>query len=251
MNYLTQSSNLLAAIAMAASRLWIAALVTLAFTAVARSIRGVSWSGAVAGFVICFLLLACVGPGAFAILVLVFVLTWLTTRLGHQRKQGFGTAEKKEGRSASQVLANLGVSAFCATLYAASHGNTIFLLAFAAALAEAAADTVSSEFGQARSEQARLITTWEQVPAGTNGAVSVAGTLAGIAAAASVSLACFLTGLVPWSWLGISIAAAVAGMIADSYLGAWLERRHLLNNDSVNFLSTLIAAGAASLLAWG
>jgi len=43
--------------------------------------------------------------------------------------------------------------------------------------------------------------------------------------------------------------AAVLGMTADSYLGALLERRKLLTNDWVNFLSTLTAAGVASLLA--
>jgi uncharacterized membrane protein len=37
-------------------------------------------------------------------------------------------------------------------------------------------------------------------------------------------------------------------MIADSFLGAVMERRKLLNNDAVNFLGTLIAAGVASLL---
>jgi uncharacterized membrane protein len=57
-----------------------------------------------------------------------------------------------------------------------------------------------------------------------------------------------LSGLLPPNWIGISIAAAVAGMTADSYLGALLERRRLLTNDAVNFLGTLIAAATASLL---
>jgi uncharacterized membrane protein len=37
--------------------------------------------------------------------------------------------------------------------------------------------------------------------------------------------------------------------VADSFMGAWLERRRLLNNDSVNFLGTVVAAGLALLLA--
>jgi uncharacterized protein (TIGR00297 family) len=229
--------------------LWIAVAVTVAFAVLARAVRGVSASGALAGAVVCFLLYAGAGPGAFVALVVVFALTLITTRMGYQRKQKLGTAETREGRKASQVLANLGGAAACAASYAVSPAKVLFLLAVVAALSEAAADTVSSEFGQASSEQARLITTWEQVPAGTNGGVSVAGTLAGVAAAALVSLVCVFTGLLPWRWLSISVTAAVAGMVADSYLGAWLERRRLLNNDSVNFLSTLVAAGAAALLA--
>jgi uncharacterized membrane protein len=66
-----------------------------------------------------------------------------------------------------------------------------------------------------------------------------------MAAATIVSLICVVGGLLPWKWLGISVMAAVLGMIADSYLGASLQRRGMLNNDSVNFLSTLLSAVAA------
>ncbi len=228
--------------------IWIAILVTVGFAALARLVRGVSTSGAVGGAIVCFLLYASAGPGAFAVLVSVFVLAWFTTRLGYQQKIKLGTAERREGRTASQVLANLVVAAACAALYAFNRNRT-FLLAIVAVLSEAAADTVSSEFGQARNQQARLITTWETVPAGTDGGVTVAGTLAGIAAAVLVSMVGALTHLTSWRWMGISVAAAMSGMIADSFLGALLERRHWLNNDAVNFVSTLIAAVTASLLA--
>jgi uncharacterized protein (TIGR00297 family) len=123
------------------------------------------------------------------------------------------------------------------------------LLAAAAALSEAAADTVSSEMGQAFGEKARLVTTWRFVPPGTDGAVSLVGTLAGVVAGGIVSSVCFVGGLLPLEWLVISVGAAILGMVADSFLGAWLERRHLINNDSVNFLSTLVAALAAFWLA--
>jgi uncharacterized protein (TIGR00297 family) len=227
---------------------WTAAIVTVVFTSLARWVRGVSVSGALAGAAVCFLLYTGAGPGAFVALVSVFALTWISTRFGYRRKEKLGTAEQPDGRTALQVLANLAVAASCAALSALT-GKAVFLLAVSAALSEAAADTVSSELGQARGVKARLITTWEEVPAGTDGGVSWIGTLAGIIAAAAVSLVCALSGLLPLKWLGISIAGAVAGMITDSYLGALLERRSLLNNDSVNFLGTLAAACAASLLA--
>jgi uncharacterized protein (TIGR00297 family) len=230
-------------------QLWMALAVTVAFAGLARVVRGVTFSGAVAGGVVCFVLYACAGPGAFAALVSVFVLAWITTRLGYQQKQTLGTAERREGRSASQVLANLSVAAVCAAIYAVLDRDRIFLLAIAAALSEAGADTVSSEFGQARTQNARLITTWEQVPAGTNGGVSLAGTLAGVAAAVIVGLVGVFSRLLSWRWLGVSVTAAIAGMLADSYMGASLERRRWLNNDAVNFLSTLVAAAVALLLA--
>jgi uncharacterized protein (TIGR00297 family) len=224
--------------------LWTGIVVTAVFASLARWVRGVSFGGAIAGAAVCFVLYVGVGFGAIVALVSVFALTWICTRFGYRRKEKLGTAEKRDGRTALQVLANLAVAAGCAGLLALT-GKTVFLLALSAALAEAAADTVSSELGQARSAQARLITTWEKVPAGTDGGVSLPGTLAGIAAAAAVSLVCVLTRLLPFRWMAISIIAAVAGMIADSFLGALLERRKLLNNDWVNFVSTLIAAGVA------
>lgn len=217
-------------------------LVTLAFAALARSLRGVTNSGALAGAGCCLLLYLGGGPGAFAALIAVFALAWITTRLGYQRKQKLGIAERREGRKASQVLANLGVASACAVASVWSHDRKLFLLALAAALSEAAADTVSSELGQAFGRKARLITTWRPVPPGTDGGVSLVGTLAGVGAAGIVSAVCVLGGLLPPRWLALSAGAAILGMIADSFIGAWLERRHLVNNDSVNFLSTLIAA---------
>ncbi len=223
----------------------VASLLTLAFTLLARQMRGVTNSGALTGAVSCLILYLCGGPGAFAALITVFALAWITTRLGYQRKQKLGVAERQDGRKASQVLANLGVATACAVFSVLSPNRTLFLLAMAAALSEAAADTVSSELGEAFGEKARLITTWRSVPPGTDGAVSLVGTLAGVGAAGIVSSICVLGGLLPRQWLVVSAGAAILGMVVDSFLGAWLERRNMVNNDSVNFLGTLVAALAA------
>ena len=87
--------------------LWIAVAVTLAFAVLAYWIRGVSRSGAVAGALVCFVLITGAGLGAFAGLITVFALTWIATRFGYRRKQALGIAERAEGRQASQVSANL------------------------------------------------------------------------------------------------------------------------------------------------
>jgi uncharacterized protein (TIGR00297 family) len=226
----------------------IGALLTVAFALLAHRIRGVTTSGAIAGAISCFVLYAGGGPSAFVALITVFALAWITTRLGYQRKQTMGTAERREGRKGSQVLANLGVATACAALSWLSH-RPEFLLAMAAALSEAAADTTSSEVGQALGKTARLVTTWSPVTPGTNGAVSLIGTSAGAIAAGIVTVVCILGGLLPWRWLPICVISALLGMFLDSFLGAWLERRRLINNDLVNFLGTLISASAAFWLA--
>jgi uncharacterized protein (TIGR00297 family) len=225
-----------------------AAAVTLVFACTARWMRGVSRSGAVAGAAVTFLLYMSSGFGGFAALVSVFVLTFGATRLGYSRKQRLGTAEKKDGRSWSQVLANLGVGTVAAFVCWIRGGNGLFLVGMAAAFAEAAADTVSSEYGQATSQHARLVTTWETVPAGTDGGITLGGSAAGSVAALVVSLVCAGSGLIPWTWAAIATGAAICGMMFDSLLGASLERRHILDNDRVNFLGTLSAAVLAVVL---
>jgi uncharacterized protein (TIGR00297 family) len=229
-------------------RFWPALGVTLSFGVLAKLLRAVDMPGAVAGVILTWVLFVTAGPGAFAGVAAVFVLAFLTTRLGYRRKQFLGTAERRGGRTGSQVLANLGAAAACGVGSILTGRPELWLLGLSAALAEAAADTVSSEYGQASLNRAYLITTWEVVPAGTDGGISWPGTLAGIAAAILLALICAASGLVPRRWIAAVLAAGILGMFADSYLGAWLERRKRLNNDQVNFLSTIIAALLAALL---
>jgi uncharacterized protein (TIGR00297 family) len=231
-----------------AHRFWPAVAITLSFGILARLLRAVDISGAVAGVLVTWMLFMTAGPGAFAAVAAVFVLALLTTRLGYRHKQFLGTAERGGGRTASQVLANLGAAAACGAASVLSSRPELWLLALAGALAEAAADTVSSEYGQVTGDTAYLITNWEVVPAGTDGGISLPGTLAGIAAAVLLSLICAAVHLVPRRWIAVTMAAGILGMFADSYLGAWLERRRRLSNDQVNFMSTVIAAVLAALL---
>lgn len=247
MNYLPHYLGIV--LARPAGKLAIFAALTLVFAALGKVVRGVTVGGAVAGAAVCFALLWVADLAGFAGLLTVFVLTWVATRFDYKHKQRLGTAEGRKGRNAIQVLANLWASAMCAVLYASLWSDRRFLVAMAAALAEAAADTVSSEMGQALGKSPRLITTWQKVEPGTNGAVTLAGTMDGITAGVAVALVFALTRISSWRSFGICAGAAVAGMIFDSFLGATLERKHWLGNNAVNFASTIFAAVVAFLLA--
>src|SRR5437660_5755496 len=232
--------------------LWIAAITTVVFTVLARFVKGVSRSGAAAGAVICFALIASAGLGAFVALISVFALTWIATRFGYRRKQTLGIAERPEGRKSSQVSANLGVAAACAILYSLSHRNSLFLVAMVAAFAEAGADTVSSELGQAANRQPRLITTWESVPAGTNGAVSIIGTVSVVLSAAVIGGLSIRVGLLPWQHLPNCLGAAAAGMFFDSIVGSSRERADRIGKSSVMLyimlMDSLIASAIGQIL---
>jgi uncharacterized protein (TIGR00297 family) len=233
------------------SRLLFAIAVTLAFTLLARAVRGVDWSGAAAGGLACFALFAGAGPAAFATLAALFVMTWLSTRLGYRRKQELGVAERHEGRNASQVLANLAASALAAAAFAATGGRA-WLIAMVAAFSEAATDTVASEIGQSGKHDARLITTWERVPAGVDGGVTLAGTLTGAAAGIAIAVVANAGGILTRKEMWIPAAVGFAGMLADSFLGATIQRRGWISNQAVNFCSTFAAAALGySIGAWG
>lgn len=224
----------------------VAVAVTTAFAGGAWLLRGVTSGGALAGFVVAFALFLTTGPGSFAVLIAVFAVAWLTTRLGYDRKQALGTAENARGRSGAQVLANLGGGAlFAVAAHTTEH--RILLLASMAALAEAAADTAASECGQALSDRAYLITSFRRVPAGMNGGVSAPGTIAAVVAAVMIGGVAAAGQVVPWPTLPVVAGAGTLGTMIDSLLGATLEKRGILGNNGVNVASTL-AAGMIALL---
>ena len=125
----------------------------------------------------------------------------------------------------------------------------MLLVAAMAALTEAAADTVSSELGQATARGAYMITDFRDVPIGTNGAISVEGTFSGCVAACIISWVSAASGLVDWRWTPVIAFAGIGGMFLDSIMGATWENYGKIGNDTVNFVSTVFAADVALVVA--
>ena len=217
--------------------------ITAGFALMAWFAGGVNVSGALAGSAVAFTM-AVRDLRMFLALLVVFAVTLVATRVGHARKLQLRTAEPPGGRTAAQAMANLGVAA----LVVAVAGKAWPVLALAA-LAEAAGDTSSSEIGMAVPGKTWMITTFKPVPAGTDGGISLFGTIAALLGAASVAVAAVVTGLAPLSQIAAMILAGFFGTLIDSLLGAVLERRGFLNNDLVNLLSTASAVAMAWVLA--
>ncbi len=223
-----------------------AGLIALLFAVVARMMGSVTDGGAIVGIAIAFILMLSAGFSGFLPLLTLFLLTVIATRWRRRRKERLGLAERSGGRTGSQVLANLGVSAGCALpVLWFPEFSELLLTGAMAALAEAAADTVSSEIGQASARGAYLIVGLSSVPVGTNGAVSLPGTLSGIVAACLVAWVSGASGVVDWYWVPVIALAGTAGMIIDSLLGATWENSGRMGNDAVNFVSTAFAADFA------
>jgi uncharacterized protein (TIGR00297 family) len=219
---------------------WFSLSITGAFTALAWLAGGVDWTGAAAGAAISFIF-AARDIRSFWILLIVFVTTLLATRIGRKRKESLQAAEALKGRSASQIMANLGLAGLLIGLAVGS-----WQLLAVAALAEAACDTCSSEIGMAFPGTTVLLTTWKRVDPGADGGISVIGTFAGLAGATAVVICSVVIGLVPYAHLLSASAAGFGGMLFDSLLGAVAERRGWMNNDTVNLLGT----AAAVFIAW-
>jgi uncharacterized protein (TIGR00297 family) len=217
-------------------------LVTLIFAGLAWLLRGVNAGGAAAGFLVACILFASDGFPLFATVLLVFVMTHVATRFGRVQKRALTIDERSHhGRDAAQVFANLGLAAVSASLASLTPYRSMFLCASVAALAEAACDTVSSESGKALSQTARSIISWKPVPAGTDGGMTLKGTLIGAAAAGLVGCEARVTHLLSGRAAAAAVVGGVCGMFIDSLLGATLERSGWLTNNGVNFTSTVCA----------
>ena len=221
-----------------------------AFAAFAYKARSIDVAGAVSAIVIGTVITAGLGLAGLAVMVAFFVIGSAVTRAGYRVKAARGIAQEKGGaRGWRNAWANGGVPALLALMAGLTAGETraLFAIAYAAAVATAAADTCSSEIGKAYGRRTFLVTTFRPVPPGTEGAVSLEGTLGGLFGGALVAAVGAAGGLYAPAW---AIAVAVAGLlgsIAESVIGTVAEKRGWLDNDMLNALNTAIGA---ALVAW-
>ncbi len=193
------------------------------------------------------------GWQGYSVVMFYFLVGSAVTRIGMVQKEAEGIAEKRSGaRGPENVWGSALTGAICAvaTLFVGAPYKELLLLGYVASFSTKLSDTTASEVGKAYGKRTFLITTLQPVARGTEGAVSLEGTLAGIAASAAISLVGWGVGAI--DLLGVvwcAIAAFVATNI-ESLIGATLQSKwDWMTNEVVNIINTLIGAIAAVLLA--
>lgn len=169
-----------------------------------------------------------------------------------REKEKAGIAEKRGGaRGPENVWGSAAAGMICAILtYLVPQYKEIFQLGFVASMATKLSDTTASEIGKAFGKTTYLVTTFQRVPRGTEGAVSLEGTIAGIAASIVITLLGVAVNLIPTSQVGFCIVAAFIANFMESYIGAVAQDKiPWLTNELVNFINTAIGAVIAIALA--
>ncbi|MDJ0616433.1 MAG: TIGR00297 family protein [Calothrix sp. MO_192.B10] len=201
----------------------------------------------------------------YVVVMFYFLVGSTVTRIGMAEKEAAGIAENRSGiRGPENVWGSALTAALCALgigtidwgiiSISPSHILTIrslLLLAYVASFSTKLADTCASEVGKAYGKRTFLITTLQPVARGTEGAVSLEGTLAGVIASTIISLLAWGIGLIDSLGIIWCILAAFIATNLESVIGATLQSQYQwLTNEVVNICNTSIGAIAAVLLAW-
>lgn len=241
-------------------------LVHLALAVTAWLLRTINISGLIGGLIIGGMIIVFAGWSLYVVLLAFFVIGTGATKLGWARKARLGVAQEGGGRRGfGHAFSNTGVAAFCAlAIWFWPHRTELLWIAAVGALATAAADTSGSEIGQWLGRKAWMPLTFRSAPPGTEGAMSVEGTLAGAAAGfllAAIGVwslgmkttslpVAVATHLHQGHLLAVIGASAFAGSWLESVVGSWNRNRvEPIRNGVLNFLNTAIGALLSVLLA--
>lgn len=198
-------------------------------------------------------------PG-YLVVMFYFLVGSGVTRIGMAQKEAEGIAEKRSGaRGPENVWGSALVGALCALAILATpfllpethlvFAYSLLAMGYVASFSTKLSDTCASEVGKAYGQRTFLITTFQPVPRGTEGAVSLEGTLAGVVASFAIALVGWAVGLIPPIGLLICAIAAFIATNLESVIGATLQTQFdWLTNEVANIFNTFIGAAVAILM---
>jgi uncharacterized protein (TIGR00297 family) len=228
---------------------WIVGIILIAGAALSVWLKKLTPSAAVAGAIIGYLIFYASGFSGLVMLATFFLLGSFATAFQFAKKEKTGMAESNKGqRKWTQVLANAGAAGLfgvLAILY--PEYNHWFIIAIAGSFSSATADTLSSELGGLYGRKFYNITTFQKDARGSDGVISAEGCMIGLGG--SILIALIYVAEYGFSNYALYIIiGGTLGNLSDSFLGATLERKGVIGNDLVNFLSTLWGALASLAL---
>lgn len=228
----------------------------------------------------------------FKIVYICFIAVGLQFKLGNLCVGG--------QRDWLQVVCNGGVAVVACILYLIEVGSgeqpidfaqrynaSLFSIALLGSLACCNGDTWASEIGSVYGSYPRLVTTLQLVPVGTNGGITLIGTVASLVGGTIVGVVYYATiqammtfdmtleNYPPqWPIILIGSLSGLIGSLIDSILGAKLQYsgychvqkrivhspssttkdisgRDILSNHGVNFFSSLMTASIMPVIAYG
>lgn len=220
----------------------------IAGAATAAMTRKLTVAGACVGAIVAIVIYYAVGVPGLSMLAAFFVMGVATTSLKRETKQKL-SAEEQDPRTAAQVVANGGLAAIvCILSWIFPAIENVLPLLIAAVFSAASADTVSSEMGNAYGTKFYHILTGRPGTKGTNGVVSIEGTLFGLLGSTVIAVV-YGIGYKDYSYTLHILIAGTIGNFADSCFGI-IENKGLINNNAVNFLNTLIAVLVIGITIW-
>ncbi|MDY7081916.1 MAG: DUF92 domain-containing protein [Halobacteria archaeon] len=227
----------------------IALTITVGLGSIAYYMGTMTVSGVLGGTLLSFTTIVAGGYRWFVLLGLFVVLGAASTKYRYEEKLEMGIAEEEGGRrSFANVMANGSVALGAVLMFAISPDSVSVLakLAFAGTIATATADTLSSELCSVHGTP-RLITTFEKVPSGTDGGITLLGEIVGVVGASLIGAAGIAMGLLTPTGAVVVAVGGVVGAHIDSLLGATLEGK-ILNNSTVNLSACLSGAVTAAIV---
>ena len=251
--------------------------------------RSLSPSGVVGAILVGTLTFGLGGWTWGLLLIAFFISSSLLSHYRQDDKRRLAEKFAKTGqRDLGQALANGGWGAILA-IANSCRPDPILFAAFVGTMAAVNADTWATELGVLSPTPPRLLTTGQRVSVGTSGGVTALGTIAAFGGGLLIGLAALVLGQAEAIWgsgplnghflwlVPIGILGGLSGSTFDSLLGATAQgiyycsqcqketeskvhrcgqpARHLrgwrwLNNDWVNFSSSLVGSLMAGFLGW-
>jgi uncharacterized protein (TIGR00297 family) len=202
-------------------------------------------AGTAHAYALALLLYSTMGWRGWGVAVLYLGLGVAVTRVKMQLKEERGIAEGRGGRRGPEnVWGSAWVGALCALLSLARPDlKSILHVGFVASFATKLSDTFASEIGKAYGRNTYLITTLRPVSPGTEGAVSMEGTLAGVVGSAFIAAFGYFTGMITKRGVISALIASFVATNIESVLGATLQgSAPWITNEIVNAILILIGA---------